>query len=70
MGAVCPDDKYEHNGNLRSKNLVEELRDTMEQIRIDPERLQLVQIPAGDKTKFQAEIDTFVDRLNVLGPIR
>jgi ferredoxin len=68
--AVCPDDKCEHNGNLRAKELVEDLRHTMEKIRINPERLQLVQIAAGDKTKFQAEIDTFVDRLNTLGPIR
>jgi coenzyme F420-reducing hydrogenase delta subunit len=70
MVAVCPDDKCEHNGNLKAKELVEDLRHTMERIQIDPERLQLVQIAAGDKTKFQAEIDTFVDRLNTLGPIR
>jgi coenzyme F420-reducing hydrogenase delta subunit len=70
MVAVCPDEKCEHNGNLRAKERVEDLRNTMEKIGIDPERLQLVQIVAGDKGKFQAEIDTFVDRLNTLGPIR
>jgi coenzyme F420-reducing hydrogenase delta subunit len=37
---------------------------------MDPERIELVQIPASDKTLFQAEIDTFVDKLNQMGPIR
>jgi hypothetical protein len=30
----------------------------------------MVQIPAGDKSLFQAEIDIFIDKLNTMGPIR
>ncbi len=70
MAAVCPDDDCQHNGNLRAKKVVESLRNTIKRIGIDPERVQLVQIPAGDKALFQAQIDTFVDKLNKIGPIR
>jgi len=70
MVACCPDDECQHNGNLRAKKIVENLHNTFKSIDIDPERIQFVQIPAGDKTLFQAEIDTFVDKLNKMGPIR
>jgi len=70
MAAVCPDDDCQHEGNQRAKKTVENLRNTLKSIDIDPERIQLVQIPAGDKTLFQAEIDTFVVKLNKMGPIR
>ncbi len=69
MAAVCPDDECEHNGNLRAKKIIASLKKTFKAIDIDPERIQLVQIPAGDKTLFQAEIDTFIDNLNKMGPI-
>lgn len=46
------------------------MKSTFEKLNIDPQRIQLVQIPAGDKTLFQAEIDTFVDQMNQMGPIR
>lgn len=69
--AACPEDECQHkNGNTRAKKLVESLRSTLERVNIDPERLQVVETPAGDKTLFQAQIDTFIDRLNSMGPIR
>jgi len=68
--ACCPDGDCQHDGNLKAKKMVENIRNTFKHIDIDPERIQLVQIPAGDKTLFQAEIDTFVDTLNKIGPIR
>lgn len=70
MAAVCPDGDCQHEGNLKAKKIVASLHNTFKNININPERLQLVQIPAGDKTLFQAEIDTFMDKLNKLGPIR
>ncbi len=70
MAAVCPDGDCRHDGNLRAKKVIDSLHKTLKSIEINPERVQLVQIPAGDKTLFQAEIDTFVDKLNQLGPIR
>lgn len=68
--ACCPDDECQHGGNLRAKKMVDGLQKTFKTLDIDPERIHMVQIPAGDKTLFQAEIDTFVDQLNKIGPIR
>ena len=68
--ACCPDDDCEHNGNLRAKKLVTNIKSTFEKLEMDPERVQLVQIAAGDKDSFQMEIDTFIDLLNQKGPIR
>ncbi len=42
----------------------------MKRINIDPERLQVVETTAGDKTLFQAQIDTFIEQLYSMGPIR
>ncbi|MCG8684849.1 MAG: hydrogenase iron-sulfur subunit [Desulfobacterales bacterium] len=68
--AICPDDDCQHDGNVKAKKLVESLKTTLEKVKIDSERVKLVQVPAGDKTLFQAEIDTFVDQMNQMGPIR
>ncbi len=70
MAACCPDDECEHKGYLNAKKQIEKLRKTFKNIDVDPERIQLVQIPAGDKTLFQAEIDIFIDKLDKMGPIR
>lgn len=70
MAACCPDDECQHNGNLKAKKIVSSLQKTFEKIGIEPERIKLVQIPAADKQLFQAEIDTFVDDINKMGPIR
>jgi len=70
MVAICPDGDCQHDGNLRAKKTIETIQSTFKKIDIDPARIQLVQIPAGDKTLFQAQIDTFVDNLNKMGPIR
>lgn len=68
--ACCPDGDCQHDGNKKAATLVSTLKDTFKKLDMDPERVHLVEIPAGDKTLFQAEIDTFVDRLNQIGPIR
>ncbi len=69
MAACCPDGECQHDGNLRAKKLVASLKKRLETLEINPERVELVQIPAGDKALFQAQIDTFVEKLNQLGPI-
>ncbi|MCG8615460.1 MAG: hydrogenase iron-sulfur subunit [Desulfobacterales bacterium] len=68
--ACCPEGECQHDGNKKAIKLVENLKTTLEKVGIDSSRIQLVEIPAGDKTLFQAEIDTFVDQMNQLGPIR
>jgi len=68
--ACCPEGDCQHEGNVKAKKMITNLHKTLETIKIDPERVHLVEIPAGDKSLFQAEIDTFVDKMNRLGPIR
>jgi len=68
--SCCPEDDCQHkDGGKRAKKQVTRLQSILKSLDIDPERLQIVEIPNGDKTLFQAEIDTFIDRLNALGPI-
>jgi len=68
--ACCPDGDCQHDGSTKAKKLVTELKATFRQLDINPERIELVQIPAGDKNLFQAEIDTFTEKMNQLGPVR
>lgn len=68
--ACCPEGDCQHEGNIKARKMISGLKATMEKVNIDPERVRVVEIPAGDKTLFQAEIDTFVDDLNAMGPIR
>ncbi len=68
--ACCPDGDCQHDGNKKAKMLVNNLKKTFEKLEMNPDRIGLVEIPAGDKDLFQAEIDTFVDQMNQMGPIR
>jgi coenzyme F420-reducing hydrogenase delta subunit/Pyruvate/2-oxoacid:ferredoxin oxidoreductase delta subunit len=68
--ACCPEDECQHKGNEKTKQLITNVKKTLESIKVNPERVHLVEIPAGDKSLFQAEIDTFVDKMTPLGPIR
>ncbi len=67
--ACCPDGDCEHDGNVKAKSHVLALRELLEQMDIDPDRLQLVQIKHGDKVGFQTAIDTFMEKLDTLGPL-
>ncbi|MBU0972020.1 MAG: hydrogenase iron-sulfur subunit [Proteobacteria bacterium] len=68
--ACCPEGDCQHKGNANAKRMIKNLQKTLEIVKIDPERVHLVEIAAGDKALFQAEIDTFVVKMNALGPIR
>ena len=68
--ACCPEDDCQHKGNVKAKRLIANLKKTLETVQIDPERVHVVEIPAGDKSLFQAQIDTFVAKIDTLGPIR
>jgi len=67
--ACCPDGDCEHDGNIKAKSHVNYLRSLLETMDIDPDRIQLVQIAHGDKSGFQEAIDTFMERINALGPL-
>ena len=68
--ACCPEGDCQHDGNKKAIKLVQNIKDIFQKLDMDPERIHLVEIPAGDKTLFQAEIDTFIDKLNSMGPVR
>ena len=67
---VCPDGECTHDGNIAALKRVTKMKETLETLDINPDRIHLVQIPRGDKQLFQAEIDTFMEKINQLGPIR
>lgn len=68
--ACCPEGDCQHNGSRRTAKLIQNTKNTFTQLKINPDRIRKVEIPAGDKGLFQAEIDTFIDALNKMGPIR
>jgi coenzyme F420-reducing hydrogenase delta subunit/heterodisulfide reductase subunit C len=68
--AVCPDGECTHDGNIAAEKRVVKMKETLESLDINPERIHLVHIPRGDKQLFQAEIDTFMEKLTQMGPIR
>ncbi|MFO7884753.1 MAG: hydrogenase iron-sulfur subunit [Desulfobacteraceae bacterium] len=67
--ACCPDGDCEHDGNVKAKAHVKYLKNALELMDIDPDRIQLVQIAHGDKAGFQSEINTFMEKINTLGPL-
>lgn len=67
---VCPEGECTHDGNVAAEKRVAKMKETLETLDIDPERIHLVHIPRGDKQLFQAEIDTFMEKINQMGPIR
>ena len=67
---VCPEGECTHDGNVAAEKRVAKMKQTLESLDINPERIHLVHIPRGDKQLFQAEIDTFMEKLNQMGPIR
>ena len=67
---VCPDGECNHDGNEAAKKRVTRMKETLENLDINPDRIHLVQIPNGDKQLCQAEIDTFMEKINQMGPIR
>lgn len=68
--ACCPEDKCEHNGNVKAAKHVNGLKPVLEALDIDPARIRMVQIDHGDKAGFQKAIDQFMEDINKLGPCK
>ena len=45
------------------------LKKTLPQLGVEPERLRLEWISASEGTKFQTQINEFVDEVTALGPL-
>lgn len=65
--ACCKDGDCEHDGPENAKRQVKALKGFMEQVGMNPGRIQLVQIAHGDKAGFQSAINDFMDTIHQLG---
>jgi coenzyme F420-reducing hydrogenase delta subunit len=69
MVAGChPGDCHYIGGNYRTRRRVALMKSLLAQFGVDPERLQLSWISAGEGEKFCLTINNFVDRITKLGP--
>ena len=68
MVACCPEDECPHEGNVKAVRLVRSMKNLLESMDIDPDRIRLVEIAPGDKSGFQAEIDQFMEEMSAREP--
>ena len=70
MVAGChPGDCHYISGNHKTRRRIPLLKNMIESFGIDPRRLKLEWISAGEGNRFQQEINTFIDDIERLGPI-
>lgn len=70
MVAGChPGDCHYISGNHKTRRRIPLLKNIIESFGIDPHRLKLEWISAGEGGRFQQEINTFIDDIEKLGPI-
>lgn len=67
----CPKDKC-HNvdGNEKSKQIVQMVKNISKNIGIDPSRIEMHLISARKSTKFVEIVENFVEQIRKLGPIK
>ncbi|MBL7133645.1 MAG: hydrogenase iron-sulfur subunit [Phycisphaerae bacterium] len=69
MVAGChPGDCHYIGGNYRTRRRVAMLRSLLRQFGLDPDRLHLAWISAGEAEKFASTVNSFVERVTTLGP--
>ena len=71
MVAGChPGDCHYIDGNYKTRRRISLLKNTVRQFGIDPNRLLLDWVSAGEGIRFQEVINGFIDRIIELGPVR
>jgi len=69
MVAGChPGDCHYIGGNYRTRRRMALLRSLLKQFGLNPERLELAWISAGEAEKFANTVNSFIDRIIELGP--
>jgi coenzyme F420-reducing hydrogenase delta subunit len=69
MVAGChPGDCHYIGGNYRTRRRIALLRSLLRQFGLNPQRLELAWISAGEAEKFATTINSFVERITELGP--
>ena len=70
MVAGChPGDCHYISGNYKTRRRIPLLKNMIEEFGIDPRRLKLEWISAGEGGRFQQEINRFIDEITEIGPI-
>ena len=62
-------DCHYNTGNYKSRRRLMLLKNTLSQLGIEPERLNLEWIAASEVSKFRSAVDGFVDKVTELGPL-
>jgi len=62
-------DCHYNTGNYKSRRRLTLLKNTLSQLGIEPERLNMEWLPASEAPKLQSAVDGFVDRVTELGPL-
>lgn len=70
MIAGCPPDECEHDGNYKLRRRILLIKNLLKQFNIEPERIALEWVSTGESAKLQQMINTLVDKVTELGPIR
>jgi len=70
MVAACPFDECEHDGNYKIKARIHMLKNMMQQIGINPQRVKLDYFARTDGAKFLKSVNSFMDEINPMGPIK
>jgi coenzyme F420-reducing hydrogenase delta subunit/ferredoxin len=70
MVGSCPFEECEHDGNYRIKARVHMLKNMMEQIGINPQRVKLDYFARTEGAKFVKSLNSFIDEIKALGPIK
>jgi len=69
MVAGChPGDCHYIGGNYRTRRRIALLRSLLKQFGLNPHRLELAWISAGEAEKFADTMNSFIDRIIELGP--
>ena len=70
MVAGChPGDCHYNTGNYKSRRRLMLLKNTLSQLGIEPERLNLEWISASEASKLRSSVNGFIDKVTGLGPL-
>ena len=69
MVAGCPPEKCDHDGNYKARRKLLLLKNSLEQLHIEPERIRMGWFSRGESAKLKAAINDFIKDLERLGPL-
>ncbi len=71
MVAGChPGDCHYIDGNYKTRRRIALLKNVLKELDIDPERIRLEWVSAGEGMRFQEVINEFIQKITLLGPIK